>query len=216
MGLSPWPFEWPIVTGRNRRVNRSTRGYNRREMRRAGRYILDALAVVSLLLCAGALVLWVRSYRIGDWARVTRAPGAASWVDTTDPSFPLPMGTYHQVHLRTSPGRVDLKHVDYDDPYLPAIMPERRSDRRWDWRWDTEPVAWDIDRLDHYTVSWRGFGLDWGTHGGLMMAERHVHGVRLPLWFVVLACGLFAGARLRRVIKRRRRPGSGFAVVAQP
>src|SRR4051812_35971764 len=52
-------------------------------MRRAGRYILNCLTGLSLLLCVGTAYLWLRSYWVADtWAASTghRQAGRTWWV----------------------------------------------------------------------------------------------------------------------------------------
>src|SRR5947209_15076721 len=51
-------------------------------MRRLGRWTLNALTVVSLVMCVATASLWVRSYRVGDVIEATVADAGHRRVDT--------------------------------------------------------------------------------------------------------------------------------------
>jgi len=44
-------------------------------MQRAERITRNILTVLSLLLCAAAVALWLRSYRVRDWVSYSRKGG---------------------------------------------------------------------------------------------------------------------------------------------
>ena len=179
-------------------------------MRRLFRILVRFATAGSVVLFALAIALWLRSYCVRDRIDLLHLPKAPSRIDTSDPDLPLPMSQYDEMYLGTFPGRVDVGHLDYESPY-PAAAPPTAS---FALSWEKGAVIWDIDQIDRYTVSRLGFGVDWGTHDGLISAPRHVHGVRIPLWFIALAAGLLPAVQLHQFIRRRRWVNFGVRCAA--
>ena len=186
-------------------------------MKRILRILVNFAILVSLLLCAATVVLWVRSYYVRDRFHLIRLPSAPLPGDVPDPDLPLRMGRYNQLFINGYPGKLQLGHLDFDEVYLPPAAPGDL----WDWGWHADKVIWNIDEIDRYTVSRFGFGVDWKTHWGLMEAERHVHALRLPFWFLTMVLGAMPAQRLRRYFRQAkfphgRCPGCGYDLRATP
>jgi hypothetical protein len=175
-------------------------------VRRLVRIIVNALTVLSLLLCAATCVLWVRSYSGTDYlsrsqllssnpAEVTTRRHGVAW-------------THGEV--RVSAGT---------STYLPAGPPDPAA--YWGWGrlgpghmgWDATPVASDWDRIGfhRYQTGWSA-----------SFADDQEGGVAVPAWLPVLALALPSLAWGVRRVRRRRRldtglcPACGYDLRATP
>ena len=164
------------------------------------RILRAAATLLSLLLCLASVVLWVRSYRVRDQFEVTRVPAGRAVDRGDDPFIPegLLVGTLHTLYLSTFPDRVAIGHESWEDVFTAAVANTRR------WSASEGEVISDIDSVDSYTASRFGFGIDWNVHTGLLRPDRHVHAVRLPLWFATLFTAVLPALALRRYLRRRR------------
>jgi hypothetical protein len=175
-------------------------------MKRFFRILRVTGTLLSLLLCLAAIVLWVRSYHVRDQLEVTRVPATGAAVDRgDDPFIPegLLVGSLDKLYLSTFPGRVEIGHVSWEDVFSAA-----GAHALW-WSASQGEVIPDIDRVDSYTRSRFGFGIDWKMHTGLLRPDQNVHAVRLPLWFATLLTAALPTLALRRHL-RRRRHGPGY------
>jgi hypothetical protein len=83
-------------------------------VRRVFRRLFTLLALLSLLLFAATIFLWVRSYRVRDRVYLSRIPDSPYKIDTSDPDLPIAMARYNQFFAGTYPGRVEIGRISYE------------------------------------------------------------------------------------------------------
>ena len=159
------------------------------------RHLLNFLTLLSLLLCATFLALWVRSHFRTDsvsHARFTPIEGGAH---VTQWSATVPKGTvqagWRSQRLRTTAGPAHFRYGG--------------------WEWEANgPVDPRFPRGDGVTIANR-LGFAWG--GQISPAADGYSGrsqyIAFPLWAAVLVLGLVPAARAWR--RMRRVPGGHCA-----
>jgi hypothetical protein len=191
-------------------------------MRRVGRYILNVLTVLSLVLCVATAALWVRSYDFADYAYYTIPEEGRSFETAAKESRTYGVlqraGVVQLDYLRNSrlhgyfigsprwsshcAGRCDWGSVYIGDR-------DGRVDFRFGFPVPRGGVAWrDPPR------EWHGFGHgtghydDWGMWASPTPAVCHF--VTLPHWALTAAfAALPTMVGLARVRRRRRRDRVG-------
>jgi hypothetical protein len=154
------------------------------------------MAIVSLLICAGSLALWVRSYSKSDsldrWRREVAGPG-----------------TYHDtMGVFATRGMIG-------GGYLRMYLPTAQD-------WPTE-ARWRFITSNPITVMWPhrwrvlGFGY-WNTRlpQGPAYRALEVVGATVPLWFVALLFAVAPAMAARRQLRdrqRRRRIARGLCAA---
>jgi tRNA(Ile2) C34 agmatinyltransferase TiaS len=159
-------------------------------MMRVGRWLLNAVTLLSLVLCAATCVLWVRSYRVGDqW--VWNDPGCSDCVS----------------RLNAGAGRVRyawqdtraLSGVNLEAGYQAVRTPDRGM--------------WTISVVGRRRLAAPGFRYEW--YGPTATVAEVAYAVP-----AALAAVLPAGAAFRAIRARRRTPGlcasCGYDLRATP
>jgi hypothetical protein len=140
-----------------------------------GRILLNALAVVSLLLCVATVVLWVRSATNLDELSVYR---------------PLRYWT-----LRSVEGRVSFQRSATMQPYWAPPRIEMGGGALARLKYGHLAYAWEVGGFAYGRVATKS------SPGGVVVVS-HVYVA--PHWFIVVATAAAPAAWLRQAIRRRR------------
>ena len=164
------------------------------------RRLLNLVTVLSLLLCAGVVALWVRSYRRAITATYFR-PGSdgASSVDWTT-TFAASRGALYVQRSRSDPwparGWAPPEVVATHGPGAWSVWTRRQPDQQFRYqRWD-----------EHFA----GFGLRTDYVGRSRNSVRHFSTtrattIRVPLWALAATAAAAPVARTLRAIRALRR-----------
>jgi hypothetical protein len=156
------------------------------------RGLLHVAAAVSLMLCLAVMVLWVRSFWVGEqwyvsrtkWSAVPDDPRMVRWSETAG-------------WLITGRGglAVEVRTQSFTAPRADAPGPKiERS-----WRLAEKPVypeAWPTDTLPRRL----GFGYWVATYNNVTLNRR----VWAPAWFVVALTALLPALDARLLVRARR------------
>jgi hypothetical protein len=178
-------------------------------MKRLPQMILNALAMLSLLLCVATIALWLRSYWIGDqWYR-------SQWtIEPTPGSAGIRLKHELAAWLISGSGglAVEVRLQDFHRPVANPAATQPRPPNVDEWSWATVrppeyPSAGSADTF------WRrlGFG-HWVSRYGLgyVGTSRRVWA---PSWFVTLLFALGPTVWVVRRVRSRRRSGQGLCPV---
>lgn len=162
-------------------------------MRRLGRWLLNFLAVLSLLLCVASIVLWVRSYAAED-----ALAASYHWNYLSIASFGGELGC--ELGRMYDAGPADL--------YTPQLtIRYRRVPARNIPEGDSIHIAEAGGRFklphchDFLGFRWHPRGdRDW---------EYQERGIAVPWWFAALVFGAFPAREARRLVLRWRRQSAG-------
>ena len=166
-------------------------------MRRVARRLFTLCTAASLLLCAAACVMWVRSYGVGEGGKWWSARGGAGV-------------SYHEI--RSGNGRLLYKYAwEQGAPGPPAGTPRFRRTR-----WEPSPPADDVP--DPEALAWAGFHWQQGdaVYGGPFTL------VGVPYWFLMAAAGalpmtwLVVRARARHRLNAGHCTTCGYDLRASP
>jgi hypothetical protein len=181
-------------------------------MTRVGRYILNGLAVLSLVLCVGTVGLWVRSYRTADsllrvrgadLANLTSNRGAivlrsARLVALESRGEPYTKIVRHQITFEYSLRYGDASGIVYrsEASHIEEFWPEAPARL---WRSDAR-----VPRTDVRLAGWRYF------RGSVDV--WHVHALRVPYWGPAVAAAILPVLRLRAWHRRRSAQRGGLCL----
>jgi hypothetical protein len=140
-------------------------------VRRLARYTFNALTVLSLLLCVGTVVMWVRSYRVVQWG--VWAPAVTS---NKGYGFESRLG---EITLKLMVSSDPLDAYESECQSVPVSARMREGQRLW---------------LEH--ESWHGFSLTTDDFANLRRQYGTWHRASAPYWFAVLCLGFLPLARL--------------------
>ena len=163
------------------------------------RRVLGTLASVALLLCAAAVVLWVRSYRVSDYLTNSRYAFTGNRVETRQRTVLVGAGNVAFVaESATLRGRFAE----------PDPNPRQRG-----WRWDTEGTQppGSILLLGRAPSPWNraGFGRFSASRGRAGEFEERFRAVMVPLWLPAAVFGVLPAVRLGRRVKAVLRARAG-------
>jgi hypothetical protein len=168
-------------------------------VRRIGRYILNTLTVLSLVLCVGTLGLWVRSHCVSDW--ITHDRESATGAVVTARKTEIGIGAGHAaVTVRTENWfddggnwRDSTKAID-------------------DWSWDRAEVQDPLPAETPPTIWTRmGFAFTRDSSGDWFQGYRQTR-VAAPLWLASLIAAALPAIRLTRAFRVGRRTAAGRCV----
>jgi hypothetical protein len=180
------------------------------------RRLFTLLSALSLLLCAAAVVLWVRSYRLADGVPVLmRGDGwrLDSWHGRVFVTHVV-MGAREHVYVRVSPPTVG--GARFDDRKRPALAAKLRAIQA-----DADAQMMTLPLLAFPPAS-AGNGFGFGGRDAKLGAGKGVWTTAVPYWSVcaMLALPPLLRARLRRRDRRRASaglcPGCGYDLRATP
>ena len=154
-------------------------------MRRLFRILVNALSILSLLLCLATAALWVRGYWRMDaagWRRAV-APGEPEW----------------WFGLSSAGGRLMVFGALYPPPAAPQRLPGG-----WYWHsYDNTPIRY---AGGPFANRW-GFGLI-----STEAADVRERGIVLPAWAATVFFALLPAIRLASIIRRRRLMAEGHCL----
>ncbi len=162
-------------------------------VRRVVLYACDAVTALSLLVCVGAVMLWVRGTFVGDFAWHNDGGGATGIFNASGSVMITrrPLVPFAQINSKR-PVKQPLWEISHERPprNLLTFMDSLYG-----------PGAYH---------GYAGFG--WGVTTDLgRVASRDVV---VPLWAVTMATAIMPALALRQWIRRRRRrPGTGLCPV---
>ena len=160
-------------------------------MKRFHRFILNAVTALSLLLCAGVVLLWVRSYWREDC--VERVHAVYPQISEIDANV---VGRLSDISLTSSKGRL---WVFIESGYTTSWA-EQLDFLRWDW------FRWKDLQTQPEDTSWHRVGLAWNhtrgvdTRNGIRNDTRFI---AMPHWLPALVLFLLPLLRLIRYRRRR-------------
>ena len=172
-----------------------------RGMRRVRRWMFNALAALSLVLCVGSVTLWVRSYWRADEFSIERT---RKWKLMDD------SGIFNWSVLREYPAQATLdaqRHFGHfvragpDEAVASVVRFEHRSGEPSGWtvRWMMFRVTFGREKED---IGVGGRVLD---HGRIsLFLERSGPNVTIPAWSFVFAFAVSPGVWVVRLLGRRR------------
>jgi hypothetical protein len=173
-------------------------------MKRLRRWMLNALAVLSLLLCIATVALWARSEHQLDCFIRNISPG-------------LPSDSQPAYLLFTGPGVVDLakedpaqwNNIEWDGPELQFWSGPRSSppivspDGKMTIYLDAPP--WKPPTHEFAGFGWEGSAVAMGPN-----LTPTTWRISLPLWFFALALSVFPLSRIVSMTGHVRRRRAGF------
>jgi hypothetical protein len=160
-------------------------------VKRLFRILFNAGAVLSLLLCAATLVVWVRSYRVGDQLYHSR------WTVTAVADEPVGR-VETAVFLISARGGLAIEVRLQDAVWAPARMPAPVNETSW----KTEPYPKYPAAAEPADSLWRRLGF------GYWVAKFDASSYRrwwAPAWFVAGLLAVWPGVVAGRALRRRRR-----------
>jgi hypothetical protein len=158
-------------------------------MRRIGRWMLNALTALSLLLCVTAAVFWAITSRTG---------ASITWYGSRARD-----GLFHGYGVSTVAGEVDFT-VEFQNG---SFVPDDRLDHFWLARWD-----WDGRSIEP-VWSFAGFTFEHLDSGRDPDPQLNWHGwssIIVPSWFAVIGTAVLPACWVRRRIRNRVRGRRGF------
>lgn len=168
-------------------------------MKRLARWLLNALTVLSLLLCVATVALWVRSYRVTSLGIVACYSCADRY-------------TQHVVSVLTRRGRFEWGYSGLRIVREEVVVPHGRIDRGWS---DWNPTKYDdfeaALRMPPCAHRGRFAGVPWGWERESSAASASGPGgwssrveAIVPCWLAAVVTVAFPAVRLRNVFRRRR------------
>jgi len=183
-------------------------------VRRLGRYIVNALTALSLLLCAATVALWVRSFWVGD---------GVSWGNVTDGAPPAGRPRHAgRTYVSAARGGLNVFVVRYDAPQL--VRATHLPDRPWrEWRRTPDPPEYpvyrDTDAFATPPTRYRALGFEAvlnAPHAPFLGRTSRRWSVTVPLYAPAAAFALLPAWRTARVVRRRRRNARATAAATCP
>jgi hypothetical protein len=166
-------------------------------MRRLGRYALNALTVLSLLLCVATIVLWVRSYWVISYLRFDAHWDSGHWLHLEDGTAVSCTGELHYAWSRQLLG---------PNPEMRVIAFTRSVTR-----FETPMTPrWQANRGGTMPATYIGFGYAIHESTRLLSAPDPAtltgtwQTVAVPYWGVTVSLALLPGVRGLIGWRRRR------------
>jgi hypothetical protein len=177
----------------------------------AWRWAVRSLVLLSLLLCAATVVLWVRSYGGSDYVHRTDP------ADSPDPTAPVTRWSQAQCTL----GQFRLARVERTVYLPPSVAPIVNGGPR--------PPMWSYGRLGVGHTGWERIeGVHWGQGGdgtstllkrlgickyttgtGASFYDQTETGVAFPAWPPAAAFAIAPAIWTAAFLRRRKRFGAG-------
>jgi hypothetical protein len=153
------------------------------------RRLLNLLTVLSLVLLAGAMAMWVRSHWVTEsyfWERRPNEPGGFTATSFFSAPGATGAGRFRMLY-RGSDAHANAQYVREN---LAGWKPH-----------ESHSVPWMTNSLPRVLSQSRTYpGTDW-------IARLDAWSVQVPYWMIVLAASALPAWRLARWSRRRRRPG---------
>ena len=173
-------------------------------MTKLRRLVVDIVSVVSLLLCALASAMWIRSYRVTetwDLIRIPRTTTSCVIVFTDDACT-----------LFSATGRCGIRigAVTLGEPrYIGLSLSDNM--RVADYKAIMRPTAWNQIVLQGAVTQWERAGFGFASTGG-----KAIHDIQVsfcPYWAIAFPAAIAPFIRLGRLVRGRTRSRPGMCIT---